>query len=86
MKRPDQLAIFIISVLLLIGCASTELRLHLDLYKEDPYLDAVLNNAQITRLYTGLQAVKNEADSLAKDRIKLAEALLAAYDDLYYLT
>jgi outer membrane murein-binding lipoprotein Lpp len=86
MRKANKITLFIIGTLLLAGCASTELRLHLDLYKEDPYLDAALNNAQITRMYAGLQAVENEADSLAKDRIRLAEDLLAAYDNLYYLT
>jgi hypothetical protein len=86
MKKPIQFFLLIIGILLLTGCASTELRLYLDLYKEDPFPYAPLNDAQIARLYKGLQTVEKEVDSLAKDRIKLAENLLAVYDNLYYIT
>jgi len=85
MKKPNRLVFLFIGILLLTGCASTELRLYLDLYKEDPFPYATLNDTQIARMYQGLQTVQKEADSFAKDRIKLAENLLAVYEELYYL-
>jgi hypothetical protein len=74
----------ILWLVLVAGCASTQLTLNLDLYKEDPAV--ALTPGRIVKLQEGLALAQNEAQMLALDRSDLADNLFATYEGLYKLS
>jgi hypothetical protein len=78
----------IVSVCLLLamtGCASTKLQLNLDIYKEDPLVSTPLSEAQIARIYQGLQSVEIQTRELTDSRIELAENIFNTYKSLWFV-
>ena len=68
-------------LLLVAGCASTQLTLNLDLYKEDPAV--ALTPGRAAKLQLGLAAAQTEALPLAADRRDLADNLFKTYESLF---
>lgn len=74
----------ILWLVLLAGCATTNLTLNLDLYKEDPTVP--LTHKRVVKLQERLDAAQNEAQTLASDKRRLADNLFGTYEDLYKLS
>jgi hypothetical protein len=75
----------ILWLVLVAGCASTQLTLNLDLYKEDPGVLVPLTPGKVVKLQEGLAAAQTEAQTLAADRRDLADNLFKTYQSLFKL-
>jgi hypothetical protein len=70
---------------LLFGCASAELKLNLDIYKEDPFESAPISIKQLIRIQNGIDALERESATLANNRKNLGDNLLTTYKEIYFV-
>jgi len=70
----------LLAVLGISGCASTQLIVNLDIYKEDPSSIAPLSVSRVASLYQSLTSAVREVEGLTMDREKLADDVFATYE------
>ncbi len=75
-----RLIVSVLAILLTAGCASTMLKLHLDIYDDEPGLAVPLTPARVATLYQALDLADREAQESVDQRTNLADHLFAAYE------
>jgi hypothetical protein len=84
-RRRSTLIALVSALLWSSGCASTRLTLNLDIYTEDPAPDLALRPINIVKLRNALLTARAEAESLARDRVALAQAAFATFGKVHAL-
>ena len=81
-----QIIIVISAFIIFCNCASTKLKLELDLYKEDPSTLVALTPAKTASFLEGLNMAEAETNSLTQDRTVIANELFNTYKAIYAIT